>query len=557
MCGMNIDIDIKALENAGISQEYPVTINLEQISLKSALKLLLRKVNLNLTYVITNEVVMITTKEFAGGSLVRNTIQVADLVIPIENAPQLGTGLTAWAAGGHSSRPKVPQMPTVPSAGGAYTPGCGAPVGSPTSSGSDASPFASQNTPANQTGEWTKRKPTQTTEDALINLIKLSIAKDSWDDMGGPGTIQYFAPTMSLVINQTVDIQEQIQDLLASLRALQDQEVAIEVRFITIADDFYERIGVDFNMDIQTNGQTAKYQPSLLSSTFAPQGFLNNAQFPGKGLISGLTPAGTLTNDLSIPIRPNSFNPSFPNFGGYIPGTGGLNIGLAFLSDIQVFLFLEAVAGDVRTNVMTAPKLTLENGQISTIAVGEGTRNFLTDINYVVLNNQIVAVPDITNIAQSGVTLTIQAVISADRRFVRLNPTLALTNISNTTPTAVIPVQLPLYPTLVDFNNGQQPVVFTQYISAPSVNTITVNTTVTVPDGGTVLMGGLKIMSEGRNEYGAPILSKIPYLNRLFKNTSFGRDARSLMIMVTPRIIIQAEEEERATGFVAPRFNQQ
>ena len=205
---------------------------------------------------------------------------------------------------------------------------------------------------------------------------------------------------------------------------------------------------------------------------------------------------------------------------------------------------------------MTAPKITLENGQTSTIAVSEGTRNFLTSVQYTVLNNQVVAVPIITNIAQTGVALAIQAVISADRRFVRLNPTLALTNVSNVSPTATIPIQLPLYPTLTDFANGQQPVVFTQYVSAPSVNTITVNTTVTVPDGGTVLMGGLKIMSEGRNEYGALILSKIPYLNRLFRNTSFGRDARSLMIMVTPRIIIQAEEEERQTGFVAPRLNQ-
>jgi type II secretory pathway component GspD/PulD (secretin) len=275
-------------------------------------------------------------------------------------------------------------------------------------------------------------------------------------------------------------------------------------------------------------------------------------------LISGLTPAGTLTSDLSIPIQANAFNASFPQFGGYIPGTGGIDVGLAFLSDIQVFLFMEAVSGDVRTNVMTAPKLTLENGQIATITVGEGTRNFLTSIiltsiNYTLMNNQVVAQPIITSIAQSGVSLTIQAVISADRRFVRLNPTIGLTNISNTTPTATIPIQLPLYPTLTDFAGGQMPVLFTEYLSTPSVNTITVNTTVTVPDGGTVLMGGLKIMSEGRNEYGAPFLSKIPYIDRLFRNTSFGRDNRSLMLMVTPRIIVQSEEEERATGFVAPR----
>jgi general secretion pathway protein D len=72
---------------------------------------------------------------------------------------------------------------------------------------------------------------------------------------------------------------------------------------------------------------------------------------------------------------------------------------------------------------------------------------------------------------------------------------------------------------------------------------------VTVPDGGTVVMGGLKRMSEGRLEYGPPVLSKIPYINRLFRNVGYGRSGTSILIMVTPRIIIQEEEEERATGF--------
>ena len=61
--------------------------------------------------------------------------------------------------------------------------------------------------------------------------------------------------------------------------------------------------------------------------------------------------------------------------------------------------------------------------------------------------------------------------------------------------------------------------------------------------GGTVLMGGLKVLNEGRNEFGPPFLSKIPYINRLFKNVGIGRDTRHVMIMVTPRIIINAEEE--------------
>ena len=66
-----------------------------------------------------------------------------------------------------------------------------------------------------------------------------------------------------------------------------------------------------------------------------------------------------------------------------------------------------------------------------------------------------------------------------------------------------------------------------------------------MPDGGTVLLGGIKRLSEGRNEFGVPMLSKLPYINRLFKNVGIGRETQSLMMMVTPRIIIQEEEEER------------
>ena len=82
-------------------------------------------------------------------------------------------------------------------------------------------------------------------------------------------------------------------------------------------------------------------------------------------------------------------------------------------------------------------------------------------------------------------------------------------------------------------------------VQLPAFQFIAVVTTVSVPDGGTVLLGGIKRLSEGRNEIGVPLLSKVPYVNRLFRNVGIGRETDSLMMMVTPRIIIQEEEEER------------
>ncbi|MFO0927921.1 MAG: hypothetical protein U0736_12915 [Gemmataceae bacterium] len=389
-----------------------------------------------------------------------------------------------------------------------------------------------------------KRAASNTTEEQLIKLITSTIAPRTWGEMGGPGTIDFHPLTMSLVINQTPDIQEQIQDLLGALRKLQDQEVAVEVRFISVSEDFFERIGVNFNMNFLTDKGNKRFEPALLNNSFVVDSsrFIN--AFDPKRFIAGLTPAGTLTPTLDIPVTNNSFFQTVPNFGGYT--TGGLSMGLAFLSDIQVFLFLEAVQGDQRANVMQAPKLTLFNGQTATLNVFD-QQSFVTGVQVQQLpGGQFSIVPQ--NSPQFfGVFLTIQAVISADRRFVRMSMPVQLTNLMPG-PITAFPVVVPIF-TSIEGNQSGQPVVFTQYLQQPATTFVSVQTTVAVPDGGTVLMGGLKRLSEARSEFGPPILSKLPYINRLFKNVGYGRETDSMLIMVTPRIIVQEEEQEMQTGY--------
>jgi general secretion pathway protein D len=89
-------------------------------------------------------------------------------------------------------------------------------------------------------------------------------------------------------------------------------------------------------------------------------------------------------------------------------------------------------------------------------------------------------------------------------------------------------------------------------VQLPSFSQVTVTTTVSVPDGGTILLGGIKRLREGRNERSVPIVSRIPYVNRLFRNVGIGRETQSLMLMVTPRIIIEEEEEEKLLGTIQP-----
>jgi hypothetical protein len=65
--GIPIQLDVPALESAGLNQTEKITANLHNISLGSALRLMLKK--LQLTYIISEEVLLITTPEEADANL--------------------------------------------------------------------------------------------------------------------------------------------------------------------------------------------------------------------------------------------------------------------------------------------------------------------------------------------------------------------------------------------------------------------------------------------------------------------------------------------------------
>ena len=74
-----------------------------------------------------------------------------------------------------------------------------------------------------------------------------------------------------------------------------------------------------------------------------------------------------------------------------------------------------------------------------------------------------------------------------------------------------------------------------------------VRTTVNVPDGGTLFIGGLSYSFDNLVESGVPVLSKIPLLGKLFSRRGFANEKSNVVILVKPTIIIQEEQEENAS----------
>jgi hypothetical protein len=92
--GIEIQIDHRALETVGIGSDTPITRALDGITLRSALRLMLKE--MDLTYVVRDEVLLITTPEEAESELTTKVYPVADLVLPISS----GAGANPFSLGG-------------------------------------------------------------------------------------------------------------------------------------------------------------------------------------------------------------------------------------------------------------------------------------------------------------------------------------------------------------------------------------------------------------------------------------------------------------------------
>ncbi|MDP7015807.1 MAG: general secretion pathway protein GspD [Pirellulaceae bacterium] len=542
--GVPIHVDPAGLAAEAVTSDTPVTLNLSKpVSLSSALNLILRP--LRLSYVVENEVLNVTSETVRETKVYTEVYNVADLVIPIPNfVPGYNAGLPAAIRDAHNSlgygvAPPASQtghltLASHQAGGDLSNSSVLAQMGN---SGMLGSQSSRPTQPSGMGAGGAGGGAAAADFDTLIELITSTIAPESWDEVGGAGAIESFPTNLSLVVSQTQDVHEQIADLLDQLRRLQDLQISIEVRFITLNDNFFERIGIDFDFDIDDN--------TGLST--------RNPQFPddiGPSLAFGLDANGAPTADLDLQFSQGSFGAAVPQFGNFDAMTAA-NFGFAILSDIEVFFLLQAAQGNARSNVLQAPKVTLFNGQSASVS-DTSQRPFVTSIIPVVGDFAAAHQPVIV-VLNEGTTLSVQAVVSSDRRFVRLTLVPFFSQIGDvdtftfqgTTTTDSGSNVVDDMGNPVDAIDNITTTSAGSTVQLPTFAFTTVSTTVSVPDGGTVLLGGIKRLREGRTERGVPMLSKLPYISRLFKNVGIGRETQTLMLMVTPRIIIQEEEEAK------------
>jgi Flp pilus assembly secretin CpaC len=299
------------------------------------------------------------------------------------------------------------------------------------------------------------RVPKHTQEDALMDVIRQTVAPGSWRVRGGEGTIAYFPIGMALVVHQTPEVQQQVAELLNGLRRLQDVEVAVELRIVTVGERAMEKISAEFPL-----------------------------------------PSG----------KP------------------------CYLNDGDVKRLLESAQQDRTASIMQAPKITVFNGQRAQVRVTD-TGFFLTGMQ---------AKPNAAHLGpvETGVKFEVQPVVSADRRTVTLRLKGGVFDVER--PVPAVPVTVPI--TAVD--GTEVGCGGLRVVQQPQVTQLTVDRVLKADAGQTaVLIAGTKHV-EQRQEVGhcPQVLSRIPYLNRLFRNVGYVRETQTVLFLATTRVVVNEDE---------------
>ncbi|NQV32794.1 MAG: hypothetical protein HQ515_08875, partial [Phycisphaeraceae bacterium] len=352
---------------------------------------------------------------------------------------------------------------------------------------------------------------------ALTSLIQQTVSPDSWFDMSdlGEGTITMY-PTQSpskLAVLATREVHKQIDNLLEELRKTLGDQVSIEARFLAVSENFLRDVGVD--AEIAYNGLGKKWSPVTLNQNSYDTAKAEGTSVPGS--------IGAIAES------------------GRVGGSWG-----TILDTLSAEFIIRATEGRNDSKTLSEPKATVMNGEYATFSVNDISQFYYApQVQVGVIsgglgsnaNQNTGGITQTPSPLITGSQLSIGPVISKDKKHVLLN--------INTTQNDFLGIRTQRMQAPVIGADGSVTVEEWEN-SSPQTEMTSISTRVSVPDGGTLLLGGQKIMAEVDKEAGVPILRRLPLIGTLFGNRSTVRDRKVLLILVKPTILLRDERDKEA-----------
>jgi general secretion pathway protein D len=327
----------------------------------------------------------------------------------------------------------------------------------------------------------------------------------------GGGEIKYAGGL--LIVRKPLEAHKKIQKLLDTLRKTVGIMVTMEVRFVDVQDNFLEQIGVDWR-DL----------PALIPG-------IGGAGYQYVTMNKG----GEATNEVRGRIEnlfsyPGGLGAGFPF---NITMSGGTAIQYNLAHDFQVQAILDAVKKKQEATLLSSPRITVFNTQRSHL-MAIFQQSYLADIDINTVG--LLTLQPVIGILNFGSILEARPVVSQDKKYVvcEMKPTMAVdwTGIMDREGRDV------------RLQGGLTRV----HIHLPALTLTKLRTTVIVPDGGTIIIGGLKDVRDSQMETTVPIIGRIPIIKNFFRRKGNMSLRRNLVILLKADITILREQELELFG---------
>ena len=315
-------------------------------------------------------------------------------------------------------------------------------------------------------------------------------------------TPKYYDRIMQMVRQLDSDPpQVMIQALLVEVELDDTDEFGIELGFqdpLLFARSFTGSDEITTTTTTTTTNNVTTTATNVISQSATP-GFLFNS-----------------TNPLGNNIAANPAAVAAQSLSNFALGRTNADLGFGGLvlaaSSQSVSVLIRALASRRNVRILSRPQVIALDGQEAQIQVG----NSVPIVQGVTTNTLGVASPNV-NYDDAGIILTVQPRISPEGQIVM-----------------VVAAEKSAY-------TDEGVPIFTDTAGnvfvSPTKNITTASTTVKIPDGQTVVVGGMITKSDTTIERKVPWLGDLPVVKTLFRYDSHSERRTELLIFLTPRIV--------------------
>ena len=348
----------------------------------------------------------------------------------------------------------------------------------------------------------------------------------------GPGASLAFDGTKLWVTNSRRNL-DKVRNIL--LRYNEIKQVEIEAKFMEVNQGALKELG--FNWNVYNMDADGKSKNVLFATNNRTLGQTTSDIQAGSQPITILQPADQVQPGAENPYTVPQVIPGLPstiNLGS--SAINATNTLLGVINGYNVDLVVSALEQKQGSDLLCAPKVTVISGVTATITVSQQMRYPET---WGDVQSNVGTSSSTGSGSSAGVTIT----PGTPQDFTTTDVGVVMTVTPNVEEDGSI--NLVLNPKVTEFEGFMEYGGVAVALSAGTIVTVPsgfiqpvfsvreVNTTVTVFDGATVVMGGL-VREEVRSVNDqVPILGDIPLIGRLFKSKGESRQKKNLLIFVT------------------------